>query len=144
MNPTTPVHHVAVWIDHHEARIFRVSDDSFEESSIHGAGRRIEHRANELGESEQAKRFFGEVAGALGAADEILLVGPSTAKLHFLTYLQSHATKVAARVMGVETVDHPTDPQIAAHARRYFRAAERMAGKTPGSFPAPATGHGSP
>jgi hypothetical protein len=30
------------------------------------------------------------------------------------------------KIVGVETVDHPTDGQLVAHARRYFHAADRM------------------
>jgi hypothetical protein len=29
-------------------------------------------------------------------------------------------------VTGVETLDHPTDGALLAHARKYFRAADRM------------------
>ena len=32
------------------------------------------------------------------------------------------------KIIGVETVDHPTDNQLVAHARRYFRAADKMLG----------------
>jgi len=30
------------------------------------------------------------------------------------------------RIVGVETVDHPSDRQLVAHARRYFKADDRM------------------
>jgi hypothetical protein len=30
-------------------------------------------------------------------------------------------------VAGVETVDHPSDAALVAHARKYFKAADRMA-----------------
>lgn len=33
---------------------------------------------------------------------------------------------MADKVIGVETVDHPTDGQVLAYARRYFRAADQM------------------
>ena len=29
-------------------------------------------------------------------------------------------------IVGVETVDHPSDPQLVAHAKNYFMAADRM------------------
>jgi hypothetical protein len=57
--------------------------------------------------------------------------GPSTAKLQFLKYVHAHEPKLEQRIVGMETVDHPTDAQLAAFARRYFRAADRMRGLTP-------------
>jgi len=35
------------------------------------------------------------------------------------------------KIIGVETADHPTDNQVVAHARSYFRAADRMRGSGP-------------
>jgi hypothetical protein len=31
-----------------------------------------------------------------------------------------------ANVAGVETIDHPSDPQLVAFARHYFKAEDRM------------------
>jgi hypothetical protein len=50
----------------------------------------------------------------------------STAKLQFVRYLHAHAPAVEARIVGVETSDHPTDAQFAAVARRYFCVPDRM------------------
>jgi stalled ribosome rescue protein Dom34 len=128
-------HHVAVWLDHQEARVFRIADDSFDESTfrlnIRHLRRHPDRNASEADRSEDAKRFFHEVSRALSAADEVLVVGPSTAKLHFLKYVHAHDPKLEARIVGVETVDHPTDPQLAAFARTYFRNADRMRGLVP-------------
>lgn len=135
MSSTITDHHFAVWLDHHEARVFRIALDSFDESpfrlNAHHLRRHPDRNASEADRSDDAKRFFHEVARALGAADEILVVGPSTAKLHFIRYVHAHDPKLEARIVGVETVDHPTDPQLAAFARAYFRAADRMRGLSP-------------
>jgi hypothetical protein len=29
-------------------------------------------------------------------------------------------------IVGVETIDHPSDRELVAHARRYFKAEDRM------------------
>jgi hypothetical protein len=72
---------------------------------------------------EDERRFFAEVAKALGAAEEILVFGPSTAKSEFLHYVQDHASGLSGKITGVETADHPTDAQIVAHVRSHFRIA---------------------
>ena len=133
---TTPAnHHAAVWLDHQEARVFRIERDAFDESTLHSPRHHVrrhpDHNAAEKNHPEDAKRFFRDVAAALAEADEVLVVGPSTAKLHFLKYVHAHDPKLEARIVGVETVDHPTDGQFAALARRYFDAADRMLGRTP-------------
>src|SRR6185437_9372722 len=111
-------HHVAVWLDQHEARVFRVGPESFDESTLqqkaHHVRRHPEHKASEAAHPDDAKRFFRDVATAVEAADEVLILGPATAKLHFLKYVHAHDPGLDARIVGIETVDHPTDPQLAA------------------------------
>jgi hypothetical protein len=42
-----------------------------------------------------------------------------------------HDPGLEARLVGIETVDHPTDPQLAAFARHYLREVDRMRRLTP-------------
>jgi stalled ribosome rescue protein Dom34 len=122
--------HVAVWIDHHEARVFYVAPGAFDESTIRASNRHVHRHPNgpdgPKAHPDDAHRFFHEVTKALEGAAEVLVVGPSTAKLQFIRYAQEHAQAVARAIVGIETVDHPTDPQLVAYARQYFRAADRM------------------
>ncbi|MEA2700974.1 MAG: hypothetical protein QOI66_5245, partial [Myxococcales bacterium] len=67
--------------------------------------------------------FFRDVAAALGETEQILILGPSVTKLHFLRYLQKDHPRIESRVVGIETVDHPSDRQIVAHVRQYFQQA---------------------
>ncbi len=66
--------------------------------------------------------FFAQVIGALEGAEKILIMGPSVTKFHFLKYAQEHAKAVASHIVGLETADHPTDPQLVAHVRHYFHS----------------------
>jgi stalled ribosome rescue protein Dom34 len=124
-------HHVAVWIDQHEARVFRVGPDSFDEATFRQNARHLrrhpaDHKSEAAQHPDDIKRFFREVAFALEGADEVLVVGPAAAKLHFLKYVHAHHPGLDARIVGIETVDHPTDPQVAAYARKYFVEVDRM------------------
>ena len=65
-------------------------------------------------------KFFREVSQSLAGSAEILVLGPSVTKLHFLRYLQKHDAALEARIVGLETVGHPTDGQIVQHVRSYF------------------------
>ena len=117
--------HAAVWIDHQEARIFHVDFESFDETKIRSPQRHV-HR-HPKGSTEPSEHpgdqthFFKEVAHALSDAEEILVVGPSTAKLQLVRYLHEHDRALEAKIVGLETVDHPTDAQLVAYVKKYFR-----------------------
>jgi hypothetical protein len=53
-------------------------------------------------------------------------VGPAHAKLNLIKHMHSHDQAMIDKVIGVETVDHPTDAQLLVYARKYFVAADRM------------------
>lgn len=123
-------HHVAVWLDHNEARILHVTPEMFDEATIESPGAHVQlHRRSGTDDGHRAHeipRYYDEVALALRDADEILVLGPATAKLELIKRVHSHHSDLVSRIVGVETVDHPTDRQIATYARRYFEAADRM------------------
>ena len=59
-------------------------------------------------------------------AKEILVLGPANAKLNLIKYIHSHNKAMTDKVIGVDSVDQPTDAQLVAYARKYFVAADRM------------------
>jgi hypothetical protein len=115
----------AVWLDHHEARVFHVDLDGFDERTlrapVHHFHRHPKGASEPHAHPDDEHRFFRDVAEALTTADDILVLGPSTAKSAFLRYAEVHARDVAGKIVGVETADHPTDAQIVAHVRSHFR-----------------------
>jgi stalled ribosome rescue protein Dom34 len=118
-------YHAAVWLDHHEARIFHIDLDSSEEAKVRAPAHHI-HR-HEKGPTpkhehpDDLRHFFREVTSALQGAQEILVEGPSTAKAQYLSYVHEHDSALGRRIVKVETADHPTDAQLVAHARRVFK-----------------------
>lgn len=120
----------AVWIDHKEARLFPIQPGKVEETTVTAPAKNIHHKhlkgeEGTQGHPNDAKRFFHDVGLALEGADQILVVGPSTAKLELVRYLREHNHLLEAKIVGVETVDHPTDGQLVAHAKKYFRMPDR-------------------
>jgi stalled ribosome rescue protein Dom34 len=125
--------HAAVWIDHNEAKVFHVDGEGFDPTKIqphHHVKRRSEvtvehaHPADEL-------HFFQAVEKALADAEEILVVGPGSAKLELIKHVHKHNHVLEPRIIGVETVDHPTDGQFVAFAHKYFHAKDRLRGTVP-------------
>jgi stalled ribosome rescue protein Dom34 len=117
--------HAVVWIDGKEARVFEVDGQAITPSIVNAPGPHIHRKAKDQevrvrNHPDDEHHFFRDVARALEGWEQILLVGPSKAKLHFLRYLQRHEPALEARIVGIETMDHPTDGQLVAHLREYF------------------------
>ncbi|HVY50728.1 MAG TPA: translational machinery protein [Devosia sp.] len=119
-----------VWIDHREARIFGVSADDADETVIRDehAPAHIHRRADHVhkGKADPDRAFLEEVAASLGRFRGIIIMGPGTARTELAGYLAEAHPVIARRVWGIEPMDHPSDAEIIAAARKYFRGANRM------------------
>ena len=113
-------HYAVVWIDHKEAKVFHVEPEGFTESTLKAPHHDLKRKAEEQGRHAGSADFYQNVAAALKDSEEILVVGPSSAKLDFIRHLHAHNHVLAAKIAGVETMDHPTDRQIVAYVRHYF------------------------
>jgi hypothetical protein len=115
-------HQTIVWIDAQEACILRMKNGLEHESTIHA---KVGHEAS-LGSASGASEaadpngYFHRVARALDIADEILIVGPSETKVDFTTYMHKNEHAIDPRILGMETIAHPTDLQLTAFAKLYF------------------------
>ena len=123
-------YHAVVWLDHAQAQVFFFNPSDVEEVQFRGhpSHHQVHHKSGSIGsgKSDEDKGYFHDIAITLDGAGEVLIVGPGVAKLHFVRYLHRHDPRLEQKTVGVETVDHPTDHQIVAYARKYFRAADRM------------------
>jgi stalled ribosome rescue protein Dom34 len=124
--------HAAVWIDHNEARIFHLTPESFEEEKIESphAHTKLHRKTGTTtnGHAAEDQNYYHDVAQNLSGADEVLIVGPANAKYELMKHIELHDHELESKVVGVESMDHPTEPQIAAFARKYFKRVDRMQG----------------
>jgi stalled ribosome rescue protein Dom34 len=125
------VRHVAVWIDPKEAKIFHIVTEGFDVTQVKAPHHHLTRKAEEQGTHAGSERYFHEVATALKDAEEILLVGPSSAKLDFFRYVHKHDHALEPKILGIETLDHPTDGQLVAYVRHYFYGKDQMLGLVP-------------
>lgn len=116
--------HAIVWLDHHEARVMHVSPDDVEKSIVHPVNppRQLQRKRGSVSGSRQPEdpHYYHDVVEALSDATKVLIVGPGHAKLELIKHIHAHDPGLVKRVVGVETVDHPGDAQLVAHARQYF------------------------
>jgi stalled ribosome rescue protein Dom34 len=117
--------HALVWIDRREARVFQFDATDFDPSRIRSAhpDRHIHHKlsAGENGPAPLDKAFFKRVAQALEESGAILVTGPADTKTELLAYMKSTQPALAARIAGVENLDHPRDSALVALARSFFK-----------------------
>ncbi len=117
--------HAVVWIDHQQAQVLQFDTEHVQASKVkahthhtgqHGSAVRTEHE------------YFGHVCDALNGIPEVLVTGSHKAQADFRHYVDKHRPALAKHIMGWETVDHPTENQLVALARKAFLKIDRMAG----------------
>jgi stalled ribosome rescue protein Dom34 len=125
-------YHALVWIDHREAKLFHFTADDSDSTRILSTHphQHLHHKANagDSGHAPVDKDFLERVTKALADAGAILITGPSSAKTELVSLIKSHHPEIAARISGVEALDHPTDGALLALGRKFFKADDRMRG----------------
>lgn len=127
-------YHAVIWIDHREARVFHFSPTEVERLVLHpdNSTRHIHHKANSIGSGHAPadQEFLHAVAESVADAGAVLIAGPANAKTQLAEHIHLHDPRLAKAIEGVETVDHPSDAQLVAYARKYLTAADRMRPET--------------
>ncbi len=126
----TEHNHSVIWIDHREARVFHFSAEDVDKLVVRPDDPHvhIHHKANTVGSGHapEEKAFLQAVAEAIGGSRAILITGPGVAKTALVKHIARYDPALLERIAAVETVDHPADKVLVAHARSYFKAADLM------------------
>jgi len=125
--------HVVVWLDHSEAHIIAYNRERTEAAVVVHAPQRHEQqhrREHNVGSGKAAEHpeYYEQIIAKIRDVGEWLVVGPAGAKLAFAKHVSKHHADLVDHLIGLETVDHPTNAQVLAYAKKYFVAADRMAG----------------
>ena len=97
-------------------------------SSSHHPHHKVHSKVGTLGDGRapEDQDYYHRVVQALDGATEILIVGPSQAKLQLIKHIHAHDAGMVEKIVGVESIDHPTDGQLVAYARKYFQKKDQM------------------
>ena len=118
---------VGLWIDHKKAVIVFVAG---QEEEIRQISSNIEKHRRQSGVSMpaddvrqrvltgQLNTYYDEVVSCIRDAESILIFGPGEAKSELKQRLE--ADNLGGRIVGLETVDKMSDPQIEAKVREHF------------------------
>jgi len=122
-------YHAIVWIDHREAKVFHFNATEVDYMILHphNPTSHIHHKADAIGSGDAPldQEFFERVAEAIADAKAILITGPASAKSELAAHVARHHPDIARCVLGVETIDHPSDGALVAVARLYFKTDDR-------------------
>ncbi len=122
-------YHAIVWIDHREAKVFHFNATEVDRMILHphNPTRHIHHKANANGSGDALldHEFFERVTEAIADAKAILITGPASAKSELAAHVARRHPDIARCVVGVETIDHPSDGALIAVARLYFKSEDR-------------------
>jgi len=131
--------HALVWIDHQQAKIFQFDATQVNSSAVRSTHphEHIHHKANsgDSGHVGVDKAFLKRVGEAVSEAAGILITGPAGAKKELAAYLGKEQPAVAAKIVGVEPLDHPSDGELLAFARKFFAPDDRMQASLRGEGP---------
>ena len=123
-------YHAVIWIDRREARVSHFNAEDVERLVLHPdhPTRHIHHKANSIGSGHASADhdYLHAVAESVADAGAVLITGPANAKTELVEHIRVHDPRLTKLIVGVETVDHPSDLQLVAHAKNYFMAADRM------------------
>jgi stalled ribosome rescue protein Dom34 len=130
---------LGLWIDHRQATIVAVTEKGEETSEIFSDVEKQLRRSGDsplqgsyealqvpADDSRQRARtgelntYYDEVIRQIRDSDSILIIGPGVAKHELQKRMEKN--RLGAKVVGVETVDSLTGPQIAARVRQHFAA----------------------
>jgi stalled ribosome rescue protein Dom34 len=121
-------YHAAVWIDGHEARVYRFNAEEVEKSVFHPHHSDKERRRDKQSahESPDDAKFLESVTAAIADAGAILISGPGMEKTMLLKYIERMHPKLRDAIESIEAVDHPSDGELLAHARKVLKAEDHM------------------
>ena len=134
-----PTHfHAVVWIDHSQAKIFHIGLSGEDEVVLHPhmPTQHLHHKANTIGSGHVGfdKEFLAQVVNAVSDAGEILIIGPAGAKTELAKFIREKHPNIGNRIVAVEAADHPSDREIVAYAKQYFKMSPARVTPTAGSF----------
>jgi hypothetical protein len=123
---------VGLWVDHSEVFVVSIGDDGEETKRIKsgmekhvrfsGGNRTEQGSADDQRDRQFAShldRYYDQVISHIRDAESILIFGPGEAKGELRKRLEGNG--LGGRIVGVETSDKMTEPQIAAKVRKYFQ-----------------------
>ena len=119
------LYHAVAFVDHESAQVLQFDSAQVRERKIHAHRHLTRQHGSEVRSEHE---FHAAVCDALDDIAEVLVAGRHTGIADFRHYVEKHRPQTAARIVGYEVVDHPSENQLVALARKHFARYDQMAG----------------
>ena len=88
----------------------------------------LHHKSGAIGNGRAPidEKYLHSVIQSVIKSEEILVTGPGSAKLELIKHVHRHDPQMSEKIIGVETVDHPSDKEVLAFARDFFYKADQL------------------
>lgn len=92
----------------------------------------VHHKANTVGSGHAPpdRAYLRSVVDKVADVGALIIVGPSSAKTELEAFIADHNPALLGRVATVQPMDHATDGELVAHARKFFKANDRVRAPT--------------
>jgi hypothetical protein len=116
--------HAVVWLDQREANIFEFGDDELHRKSIRADApfRRVRRPA---GAANGEASYFDDILKTVASATDWAIMGPSPVAREFGKYVERHQPRLGRRLVGVESMARPADPELQARVAKLFATTKR-------------------
>ena len=121
-----PLSHAVLWLDHHHASVIQFNDDELQTKHLKDSPHDTGKRESEVRTQHE---FFGKVCDALLGINGVLVTGSHIVQANFKHYVEKHRAMITPHIAGWETVDHPTEPELVALAKKFFVAHGNVMGE---------------
>ena len=122
--------HAVVWLDHARAHVLHFDREQHRATEIRNKSpdTHLHHKRGAVGpgRAKGADAFYHAIVEVLRGAGEILVVGPSTGKLELIKHIHRHDHALVDSVVGVESIDHPSEGELLRYARHYFHGKDQL------------------
>jgi stalled ribosome rescue protein Dom34 len=123
---------VGLWIDHRDAFLVTITEKGEETTRLYSnievdaqfsgrsrsGGSQDAENMQDRQYTNKLEKYYDAIVGNIRNADSIWIFGPGEAKGELVKRLESK--NLSQRIVGIETTDKLTEPQIAAKVRQYF------------------------
>ncbi len=116
------------FVDHRSAQVLQFGAEQMVETTVHEHRNFTAQHHSRVRWVRSEHEFFSQVCDALNDIEEVLVTGGHTGLADFRRYVDKHRPLTAARIVDYEMVDHPTENQLVALARKHFAKYDKKAG----------------
>ena len=117
--------HAVAFVDHQHADVLQFGSEHVEGSKLH---ERFAFTRQHGSEVRTEHEFFGHVCDALVGIAEVLVVGGHQGLADFKRYVNKHRPLIGQHIVAYQVVDHPSENQLVALARKQFVKLDQFLG----------------